>query len=61
MYRLRQGKTATFIPTEVPATILFESRHRRITCEAGAEAHVTVTNDKCIVDGAESGDSTFHL
>ena len=61
MYRLRQGRTATFIPTEVPATILFETRHMRITCDAGADAEVRVTNDKCFVDGAEAGETRFHL
>ncbi|MCG8543747.1 MAG: hypothetical protein MJE12_06000 [Alphaproteobacteria bacterium] len=61
MHRLRQGRTATFIPTEVPVTILFESRNMRITCEAGADAEVTVTNDKCLVDGVDSGESRMHL
>lgn len=61
MYRLREGKTATFIPTELPATILFESRHMRITCQAGADAHVTVTSDKCLVDGVDAGESRMHL
>lgn len=61
MYRLREGKTATFNPTEVPATILFETRHQRITCEAGADSVVRVTPEKCFVDGAESGESRMHL
>jgi len=61
MYRLREGKTATFNPSAVPATIIFESRHMRITCEADAEAEVRVTNDTCIVNGAETGESSFHL
>jgi hypothetical protein len=61
MYRLRQGKSATFIPTEAPASIIFETRHMRITCEAGADAEVRVTNDKCFVDGTEAGESRFQL
>lgn len=61
MYRLRQGKSATFIPTEAPAKILFETRHWRISCEAGADAEVLVTAEKCVVDGVETGDSTFQL
>jgi hypothetical protein len=61
MYRLRQGQTTTFNPTEVPAVIIFESRHMRITCEAGAESEVRVTTDKCIVDGVEAGDSRIQL
>lgn len=61
MYRLREGKTATFIPTEAPASIIFESRHMRISCQAGADAEVRVTNDKCFVDGAEAGESRFQL
>lgn len=61
MYRLRQGRTATFIPTEVPAKILFETRNMRINCEAGADAQVRVTNDKCFVDGVEAGETRMHL
>jgi hypothetical protein len=61
MYRLREGQTATFNPTEVPAAIIFESQHMRITCEAAAESEVRVTKDKCIVDGVEAGDSRIQL
>ncbi len=61
MYRLREGKTTTFNPTQVPATILFETRHQRVTCEAGAEAEVRFNVDKCFVDGAETGESQMHL
>jgi len=61
MYRLRNGKTATFNPSSVPVKVLFESRHMRITCLADADSEVRVTNDKCFVDGAEAGESTFHL
>ena len=61
MHRLREGKTATFNPTEVPTTILFETRHQRITCVAEADSEVRVTHDKCFVDGAESGETRMHL
>ena len=61
MYRLREGKTTTFNPNQVPVTILFETRHQRITCEAGADADVRFSENKCLVDGVESGQSQMHL
>lgn len=61
LYRLRAGKTATFNPSSEPATVLIESRHWRITCEAGAESEVRVAENLCIVDGVEVGASQFQL
>ncbi|MDP6952341.1 MAG: hypothetical protein QGF53_06230 [Alphaproteobacteria bacterium] len=61
MYRLREGKTATFIPTTDPVTIIIESRHFRISCEAGAESVVTFDDQTCTVDGTAVGDSQMQL
>jgi hypothetical protein len=61
MYRLRSGRTVTFIPTVEPARIVLETRHTRIECEAGAESEVLVSADKCFVDGVDAGSSRMHL
>ena len=61
LYRLRGGKTATFNPSSEPVTVLIESRHWRITCEADAASEVRVAENLCVVDGVEVGASQFQL
>ena len=61
MYRLREGKTATFIPTTDPVTIIIENRHFRMTCDAGAESEVRFDDTTCTVDGETVGASQMQL
>lgn len=61
MYRLREGKTATFIPTTDPVTVIIENRHFRMTCEAGAESEVRFDDTTCSVDGEVVGASQMQL
>lgn len=58
LYRLRGGKSASFTPSRDPVEVLIESRHWRVTCEAGAASDVRVTADSCVVDGVDAAVET---
>lgn len=61
LYRLRGGRSAVFNPSSEPVSVLIESRYWRVTCEAAASSDIRVSEDTCIVDGVNAGESRFQL
>ena len=55
------GGRARFRPYESPTLIKIELRHLRLSCEAGAEAEVRLTEYNCYVDGELAGEGQFRM